>query len=66
MKSEMIAIVALALTLIGSVYSFGMRIGTLTERIESQNHQLERLNEEVRAINAGIIAWTMNHREETR
>ena len=63
MTKELIAVVALALTLIGSVYSFGMRIGTLTERIEAQSRQLELLNSEVRAVNAGFITWTINHRD---
>lgn len=62
-RKELVALIALTLTLGGAVYSFGMRIGALTERIESQSKQLELLNAEVRAINQGFINWTMRHAE---
>jgi len=66
MTKETIAIAALGLSLIAAVFGFGVRLGTLTERVEQQNRQLELLNSEVRAINNGFINWTMRHTEPGR
>lgn len=63
MSKETIAIVGLGLSLIAAVFGFGVRLGTLTERLEAQTRQLELLNDEVRAINNGFISWTMRHTE---
>ena len=63
MTKEQIGLIVMLAGLLGTVLTAGIRIGTLTERIEAQSKQLELLNAEVRAINAHIIAWTMRHTE---
>ena len=63
MTKEAIAIIGLGLTLIAAVFGFGLRIGTLTERVETQTHQLERLEIEVRAVNQHFIVWAGSHQE---
>ena len=61
MSKEAVAVIALGLSLIAAVFGFGMRIGTLTERIDSQSRQLEVLSKDVRAINEPFIRWVGTH-----
>ena len=61
MSKELIAVAALTVTLIGAVFAFGLRIGTLTERVETQTKQIDRLTQEIQAVNAGLIAWAAGH-----
>lgn len=61
MTKEQVGLIVMLAGLLGTVLTAGMRIGTLTERIETQSRQLELLNAEVRAINQGFINWTMQH-----
>ena len=64
MTREMVAVVALGITLIAAVFGFGMRIGTLTERVEAQTRQIELLSTDLRAINQHFIVWAGSHREQ--
>lgn len=41
---------ALALSLVGAVFAFGMRIGVLTERIDNQSHQLESVTKKLDSL----------------
>ena len=50
MTKEAVAIIALGLSLIAAVFGFGVRIGTLTERIETQSKQLDQLGGKVDAL----------------
>ena len=61
MTKELVAVLALGLSLIAAVFGFGMRIGTLTERVETQTKQIDRLTSEVSAVNSGLIQWTIRH-----
>ena len=63
MSKELVAMLALLLALVSAVFAGGIRIGTLTERIEAQSKQIDRLAEEARAINAHFIAWAGSHTE---
>ena len=63
MTKETIAILGLGLSLIAAVFGFGVRIGTLTERIEAQSKQIDGLSTELRAINSAFIAWASSHTE---
>lgn len=63
MTKEHLALIALALTLIGTVFSGGIQLGTLTERVETQTKQIELLNEELRAIHDHFVLWTQSHRD---
>lgn len=63
MTKEMLALVALGVTLVGAVFGFGMRIGTLTERIDTQSKQIELLTAELRAVNQHFIAYSLLHRD---
>lgn len=63
MTKEQVGLIVMLLGLLGTVLTAGIRIGTLTERIEAQTKQIEMLNAEVRAINQGFISWTMQHVE---
>ena len=51
MTGSLVAIIGLTLTLIAAVFGFGMRIGTLTERVETQSRQIESLGGKVDALN---------------
>ena len=64
MTKEQIAMLALGLSLIAAVFGFGLRIGTLTERVETQTRQIELLSRDLQAINAHFIAWVGLHTEE--
>jgi hypothetical protein len=61
MSKELVAIAALSLSLIAAVFGFGMRIGTLSERVAVQTQQIELLSAELRAINAHFIVWAGTH-----
>ena len=63
MSKELMAIFGLALNLIAAVFGFGVRIGTLTERVEAQTKQIELLGTDLRAINQHFITWAGAHRE---
>lgn len=63
MTKEAVAILALGLSLIAAVFGFGVRIGTLTERIEAQSKQLDSFSTELRAINSAFITWAGSHTE---
>lgn len=65
MTKDQIGLLVLLVGLLGTVLTAGIRIGTLTERIESQSKQIDALTEEVKAINAGLIAWTVSHDDRT-
>jgi hypothetical protein len=62
MSKEQVGMIVMLLGLLGTVLTAGIRIGTLTERIEAQTKQIELLNQEVRGINAQFIAWVAGHR----
>ena len=61
MTKELLAVLGLGLTLIAAVFGFGMRIGTLTERVETQTKQIELLSNDMRAINESCIRWVGTH-----
>ena len=63
MSKELIAILALLVTLGGAIYSFGVRIGTLTTRVETQTKQIELLSSDLKAIHAHFILWVGTHRD---
>ena len=63
MSRELIAIMGLSLTLIAAVFAGGVRIGTLTERVEAQTRQIELLATDLRDINHHFIVWAGAHRE---
>jgi len=63
MSKELIAILALCVTLVAAVFGFGMRIGTLTERVEAQTKAIDLLQGDLRAINNHFIVWAGNHQE---
>lgn len=63
MTKELMAAIGIALALFSAIFAGGMRIGTLTERVDTQTKQIDRLTLEIQAVNAGIIAWTMRHAE---
>ena len=52
MSKELLAIVGLTVSLIAAVFGFGMRIGTLTERVESQTKQLDGMMQKMDALTA--------------
>ena len=58
---EHTAIVGLLLSLIAAIFSFGLRIGSLTERIAAQQQQLELLRDDLHAMNEYFIAWVARH-----
>lgn len=60
-SKELLAIMGLILTIIGTTFGFGIRIGTLSERINFQTKQIELLSQEVKAINGHFIEWSMIH-----
>ena len=64
MTKEHVALLGLLLGLVGAVFGFGLRIGTLTERIETQTKQLDLVSQDLRAINQHFIAWAQ--RQERR
>ncbi len=66
MPKEMLAILGLAISLVVTVFGFGMRLGTLTERVEAQSRQLDLLATEVRAVNQHLIAYVAIHQREPR
>jgi hypothetical protein len=63
MSRELVAIVALALTLGATVFSFGIRIGTLSERVELQTKAIDLLQNDLRAINNHFILWAAQQRD---
>lgn len=63
MSKELIAILALSLTLLMSIFGFGMRIGTLTTTVEQQTKQLDALSLDLRAINQHFIIWASTHKD---
>jgi len=63
MSKELIAILALLVTLGGAIYSFGVRIGTLTTRVESLTKQIDLQADDLKAINTHFIQWAGTHRE---
>lgn len=50
MTGSLVAIIGLTLTLIAAVFGFGLRIGTLTERVETQSRQIEALGGKVDSL----------------
>lgn len=50
MSKEIVAIIGLTLSLIAAVFGFGMRVGTLTERVESQTKQLDGMMNKMDAL----------------
>jgi hypothetical protein len=50
MSKEIFAILGLGLTLVAAVFGFGVRIGTLTERIEAQSKQLDAMAQKFDAL----------------
>ena len=63
MSKEVGGVMGWGFPLVAAVFAGGMRIGTLTERIESQSKQIDRLSTEVSAVNAHFIAWAGDHTE---
>lgn len=63
MSKEQVGMLVMLLGLLGTVLTAGIRIGTLTERIEALTKQQEQMNTEMRAINGQLIAWVGNHRD---
>ena len=54
MSKELIAAVALGLSLIGAIFAGGTRIGTLTERIENQTKQIDDLDDKIDALSIDL------------
>ena len=50
MTKEMLAVLGFVLTLVAAVFAFGLRIGTLTERVEAQTKQIELLSGRVESL----------------
>ena len=65
MSKEAIAIGALGLSLIAAVFGFGVRIGTLTERIETQSKQIDALSSDFNGTRAEILRLLGSHLERT-
>lgn len=72
MSKELLAALALGLSLIASVFAGGMRIGTLTERIDAQSKQLDAQGSKIDALSADlngtraeILRLLGNHLERT-
>ena len=65
MSKEAIAIVALGLSLIAAVFGFGVRIGTLTERIETQSKQIDALSADFNGTRVEILRLLGSHLERT-
>lgn len=63
MTKEQVGLIVMLLGLLGTVLTAGIRIGTLTERIDVLTKQTELLNTEMRAINGQLILWIANHRD---
>ena len=63
MPRDTLALIGLGLTLIAAVFGFGLRIGTLTERIEAQTKQIDLMRADLDAVNHGFIVWTINHHD---
>jgi uncharacterized protein involved in cysteine biosynthesis len=63
MSKELIAILALTVTLItgliGAVFSYGR----LSERVDVQTIQIDGLTSEVKALNAHLIGYVQLHRD---
>lgn len=63
MSKELIAILALTVTLImgliGAVFSYGR----LSERVDTQTKQIDSLAAEVKALNGHLIGYVQQHRE---
>ena len=66
MPKETIAILGLSLTVIVTVFGFGMRLGTLAERIEAQTREIELLQQDVSAINTHFILYARDQEERAR
>jgi len=66
MTKEQIAILGLLLSLFGVIFGFGVRMGALTERIETQSKQLDLVSQDLRAINRHFILWSQAHQQEGR
>ena len=64
MSKDQLGLLVLFVGLLGTVLTAGMRIGTLTERIDAQRAQLELLTKEIAAINHHFIAYAALHRAE--
>lgn len=43
MSKELVAIAALTFTLLGSVYTFGVKVGALTAQVQQQTTQIDRM-----------------------
>lgn len=64
MTKEIAAILSLGAALVAAVFGFGLRIGTLTERVDNQSTQIRALTSEIAGINQHLIAYTFQHRDE--
>jgi len=64
MNSQTIAITALGLSLLASVFGFGLRLGTLTTELAEARKVVERLSADVRAINRHFVEYTILHRDD--
>ena len=62
MSGQTIAIVGLVISLLGATFGFGLRIGTLSERLDAQTKRLELMNADLDAINRHFIEYTLLHR----
>ena len=63
MTKESIAMLALLISLVGAVFTFGTRIGRLTAQVEAQTQQIALLGTDLRAINQHFITWAGAHTE---
>ena len=50
MTKELIAVLALGLTLVSAIFAGGVRLGTLTERVSMQTKQIDKLTSTVEAL----------------
>ena len=63
MSKELIAILALTVTLITALVSAVFSYGRLSERVDTQTKQIDSLTDEVKALNAHLIGYVQLHRE---
>ena len=63
MSKELIAILALTVTLITGLISAVFSYGRLSERVDVQTKQIDSLTAEVKALNGHLIGYVQLHRD---
>ena len=68
MTGQLVAIVGLAVSLIAAVFGFGLRLGTLSERVDQQTKQVTVQQETIKSLSVDlqgtrleITRWMAGH-----